>query len=184
MLETRIIDSEDKLQEVMQAIKTGDIDYQPPIVNEVLNMELDPPRIPGASLTDSPTGKRQFGLPLPGEPSLTNTVEKMQLQVLQQNLAAMMSQLTSNPEVMANIDKATQQVLAEAEVRSLQSKALSGTGHFQGIDAGMLDSFGTQHQRQQSMPERPQHPVRFEDAEVPGKIHGADGSLEQNPFQT
>lgn len=92
--------------------------------------------------------------------------------------------MTSNPEVMAGIDKATQQVLADAEIRSLQSRALSGTGHFQGIGAGMIDSFGNQHQRQQSMPERPQHPVRFEDAEVPDKIHGENGSLEQNPFQT
>ena len=71
-------------------------------------MEENPPRIPGGSLTDSPTGKRQFGLPLPGEPSIMNTVEKMQLQALQQNLASTLQMLTTNPEIMAGVDMATQ----------------------------------------------------------------------------
>ena len=85
--------------------------------------------------------------------------------------------LTSNPEVMANINQATQQALAQAELRSQQSKAMSGTGHFQGVANGMLESFGgAAHQRQQSMPERSQHPVRFEDTDAPNRIH--DGSVD------
>jgi hypothetical protein len=38
ILEQRIIDSEDKLFEVMTFIKVSDIDYQPKVVNTVLSM--------------------------------------------------------------------------------------------------------------------------------------------------
>mmetsp|Transcript_4115 Transcript_4115/g.6962 ORF Transcript_4115/g.6962 Transcript_4115/m.6962 type:complete len:96 (-) Transcript_4115:478-765(-) len=38
LLEQRIIDSEDKMQDVMSFIQTSDLDFQPGIINQVLSM--------------------------------------------------------------------------------------------------------------------------------------------------
>lgn len=38
LLEQRIVDSEDKLQEVMTYIKNNDITFEPKVVNQVLSM--------------------------------------------------------------------------------------------------------------------------------------------------
>lgn len=74
MMEQRVIDSEDKLQEVMSFIKESDLDYKPQLVNKVMSMNRFD-EVTGQPLqTASP--KKDFGVPLPGEPSLAYTLEK------------------------------------------------------------------------------------------------------------
>jgi hypothetical protein len=77
LMEQRVMDSEDKLQEVMSFIKTTDLDYKPELVNQVLSMNRFD-EVTGEPLeTASP--KKDFGVPLPGDPSLAYTLEKNKL---------------------------------------------------------------------------------------------------------
>lgn len=77
LMEQRVMDSEDKLQEVMSFIKTMDLDYKPLLVNEVMSMNRFD-EVTGEPLqTASP--KKDFGVPLPGDPSLAYTLEKNKL---------------------------------------------------------------------------------------------------------
>lgn len=77
LMEQRVMDSEDKLQEVMAYIKSTDLEFKPSLVNHVLSMNRYD-EVTGLPLqTASP--KKDFGVPLPGEPSLAFTLEKNKL---------------------------------------------------------------------------------------------------------
>lgn len=71
-MEARVIDSEDKLQQVMTFIKHNDLTYQPEVVNQVLSMNRYNEVSGGFIHGDSPDKK--FGVPLPGDPSLMYTI--------------------------------------------------------------------------------------------------------------
>ena len=74
LLEQRIVDSEDKLQDVMQFIKESDLEYQPQIINQVLSMNRFDENTGELLKGESPV--KQFGTPLPGDPSIHNTIQQ------------------------------------------------------------------------------------------------------------
>ena len=71
LMEQRVMDSEDKLQMIMTHIKNNDLDFEPEIVNQVLNMNNHEDQ------RGSPA--KRFGNPLPGDPSIMYTMSKNQL---------------------------------------------------------------------------------------------------------
>ena len=79
------MDSEDKLQEVMTFIKHNDLEFvstlnqkltfqlqQPPVVNQVLSMNRFDEMTGNVLTGDSP--KKDFGVPMPGDPSVMYTL--------------------------------------------------------------------------------------------------------------
>jgi len=96
LMEQRVMDSEDKLQEVMTFIKTSDLDYRPLLVNKVMSMNRYDEVTGEPLLTESP--KKDFGVPLPGEPSLAYTLEKNRLADLYGRFANSLDLLGEHPE--------------------------------------------------------------------------------------
>lgn len=90
LMEQRVMNSEDKLQEVMDYIKHNDLDFvsllylfiyiflqQPTVINRVLSMNKYDEITGNPIHGDSP--QKSFGLPLPGDPSIMYTMQKNQL---------------------------------------------------------------------------------------------------------
>lgn len=102
LMEQRVMDSEDKLQEVMAYIKSSDLEFKPSLVNQVLSMNRYD-EITGQRLqTESP--KKDFGVPLPGEPSLAFTLEKNKLADIYGRFASSVQMLGEHPEARELID--------------------------------------------------------------------------------
>lgn len=96
LMEQRVMDSEDKLHEVMSFIRSTDLDYKPQLVNKVLSMNRYD-EVTGQPLqTESP--KKDFGVPLPGDPSLAYTIEKNKLADLYGRFTSSVQMLGEHPE--------------------------------------------------------------------------------------